>query len=123
MSLHTHIHTKRFLGHACMRPAVQTARQVDYLHNVIRDIPGAEEPLPLSHFEGSVAGSATPPEQAAPNGRGLKAMGTIARSSGMKALLAQQNHVGARAHACTCLCMCGEEGMCKVVCACVVCLF
>ncbi|KAF5838358.1 hypothetical protein DUNSADRAFT_2968 [Dunaliella salina] len=80
---------------------IRTARQVDYLHNVIREMPGAEDTeLPggdLSHpehVEELHAELGQQPANAGGTPQALKAMGAIGRSSGMRALLMQQNEAG-----------------------------
>jgi len=82
---HTHTHT-----HA----HTQTARQVDYLHNVLRDSPAGYEMSPFSNDQGGGTRSESADTEAGSNKvqpSSKRAMGDIGRSSGMKALLATQD--------------------------------
>eukprot|EP00983_Pelagomonas_calceolata_P110077 1159628-Pelagomonas_calceolata.AAC.4 len=87
---------------------MQTARQVDYLHNAIREIPGAEEtelpgadPSHPAQMEELHAELDHQPPSAGGAPHPLQAMGAIGRSSGMRALLMQQNEVRQRTSVCT----------------------
>uniref|UniRef100_A0A7S3VJE6 Uncharacterized protein n=1 Tax=Dunaliella tertiolecta TaxID=3047 RepID=A0A7S3VJE6_DUNTE len=80
---------------------IRTARQVDYLHNAIREIPGAEEtelpgadPSHPAQMEELHAELDHQPPSAGGAPHPLQAMGAIGRSSGMRALLMQQNEAG-----------------------------